>query len=359
MEIRQEYQALGLVSVGRSGWSIWDEISHRETVSGHKTAPRGFVVQRPAVDVHAAIAAACERGALPVEGSRVGDLPAFLDRIQGWCESPLTVCHVAVGHYRGEVGGRVAGEAGAGVLRCEAVRRNGRRATYVAGGAKLFQLVPCRKCAGCRRQKRARWTGRACRELVASYRTWFVTLTFRPEVRYRNDVLCRVRLAKLGADFDALPPHERFAERCRQVGPEATKFLDRLRFGTRALGRYAFRYLMVFEPHADGFPHVHVLVHETKPQPGFGSRFVKGCWQSAGLGFASASLVRGERAAVYVAKYLSKYDGVGRVRSSQGYGEGRSIVVEAGTLLPAALWATDVDAEPEGEARVPVPVGGF
>jgi hypothetical protein len=79
----------------------------------------------------------------------------------------------------------------------------------------------------------------------------------------------------------------------------------------------ALRYLVVAEAHADGFPHLHALVHEVDRAIRW--RDLVPEWR---MGFMHARLVRdADAAASYVTKYVTKalyfkY----RIRASQHYG---------------------------------------
>jgi len=87
------------------------------------------------------------------------------------------------------------------------------------------------------------------------------------------------------------------------------KFLKRL----RASG-HGIRYLMVPEPHANGFPHYHGLVHDV-----VGSTRIDDLVGEWDYGFSVVKHVRDANACKYVCKYLSK-ERFGRVRASRQYG---------------------------------------
>lgn len=104
------------------------------------------------------------------------------------------------------------------------------------------------------------------------------------------------------------------------LGPELTKSLKRMRKNTKS----RFRYIAVFERHCDGYPHLHLLLHE-QGQP-LTKRDIQAEWR---LGFSQCKLVdQGPKAAFYVAKYLSK-EAAARVRASLRYGnDNLSILTE-------------------------------
>ena len=88
-----------------------------------------------------------------------------------------------------------------------------------------------------------------------------------------------------------------------------TKMFKRLR-----KDGYNFRYLYVLEAHKDGYPHVHMLVHEVSAQ--IPKRALGAQWP---YGFSSFKLVDDPRAASYITKYLVK-DMRSKIRASQKYG---------------------------------------
>lgn len=173
----------------------------------------------------------------------------------------------------------------------------------------------CRKCEDCLRKRAAHWRLRAISETSLSSRTWFGTLTLRPEEQHRMLSLARVIERQRGAtDFDTLPASEQFALVVKRCGIEITKYLKRVREASGA----RFRYLLVAERHATGLPHFHMLLHE------WGSPVREAVlsrqWQ---MGFSKWRLAPPDnpRAVVYLCKYLSK-SAEARVRASARYGQG-------------------------------------
>lgn len=171
-------------------------------------------------------------------------------------------------------------------------------------------LYPCRKCAPCLKMRSLKWAARACSEMQAAPRTWFGTFTFRPDVRLVLKIKARRSVATTGIDLDALPLNERYLVYERATSEHVTKFLKRLR------KKNSLRYLLVAEPHKDGFPHYHALIHERREPI---------LWQAIADqwpdGFIKVKLTQDAvpREAFYVTKYLTKHAGV-RIRSSQHYG---------------------------------------
>lgn len=159
---------------------------------------------------------------------------------------------------------------------------------------------------------------RAAREQVRAKRTWFVTFTFAP--RTRATILAQATQDGRGSQVDRL---------IRHAGWFVSTYTKRLR-----KAGFRFRYIVIAEPHADGFPHFHGIVHDQ-----LGNTSVKEVWKRdprrPGLwkkllvcpeletawsaGYVETELVRDLGAIRYITKYLAK-GRFGRVRSSLGYG---------------------------------------
>ena len=192
-------------------------------------------------------------------------------------------------------------------------------ATHAGSAIELH--ARCRKCEPCRKAKSAFWKLRAMAEIGKAARTWFVTLTWRPEDRLRAMYAADQALARAGnvAPTEA----DLFGARLATLQPAVTLWLQRLRKGLRTEGEdtVAFRYLLVWEAHKDGFPHAHLLIHETAGQT-VSKRRVQREWKS---GFSNCRLVDSSspeeihRSAAYVCKYLTK-SMLARVRASTAYG---------------------------------------
>lgn len=169
----------------------------------------------------------------------------------------------------------------------------------------------CRKCDRCRRQRSSLWRERAKAETSLSARTWFGTLTVRPEVHY--EMLCRASesMRLRAVDFGALPADQQFTAIHRHFAREITLMLKRLR---EQVG-HSFRYLIVTEVHQSGLPHFHLLIHEQMDGSVKYAQLEK-AWR---LGFTKWKLVTDAKQATYLCKYLSK-DARSRVRASLAYG---------------------------------------
>lgn len=173
--------------------------------------------------------------------------------------------------------------------------------------------VRCRKCDKCRAVRRRLWSARARAEVQASVRTWFVTLTLRPEEQYRFLAQARLSAKAASEDFDALPYWRQFDLRHRAICPEITKYLKRVRTESGA----PLRYLLVAEAHKSGAPHYHMLVHETDVSSPVRHACLSSQWK---LGFSNIKLCSDLRMATYLCKYLSKSNAA-RVRASLRYGQ--------------------------------------
>ena len=176
----------------------------------------------------------------------------------------------------------------------------------------------CRQCDNCLAHRRRLWMARALDELAAASRTWFGTLTVAPAERVRLKYLAERRRLRAGNEsVSSLDHSEQYRLFADALGQEVTKWLKRI----RGVASGPLRYLLVFEAHKDGFPHVHLLLHE-QGEP-ISKRTLEEQWR---IGFSHWRLVNSgdPRSAWYVCKYLAK-DALTRVRASGRYGQGRLI----------------------------------
>lgn len=207
-------------------------------------------------------------------------------------------------------------------------------------------IVRCRRCRPCLRQRKREWIARALVECERAERTWFVTLTIRPEWRYRLSAMAQ---AADGDGWHRRTDAARHRLRLMQLLALHTVWMKRLRMrGVRragAEGRPApkVRYLCVAEQHpSSGEWHLHVLVHERGGQ--LRESDIRHTW--GGYGFARAKLVRqGIRAAVYVASYLEA-DASNRQRASLRYGKASGMEVR-----PAGQGRSEEAITPSGIAQ--------
>ena len=195
------------------------------------------------------------------------------------------------------------------------------------GYRSIHYSVRCRKCRPCKNAKRAYWAIAASHVTKANMaegrRTWFGTLTASPDAQ---EALLKAAIVRAGPDVDWTNPEceTRFLALRREFLAEVQKYWKRLR-----KEGHKFRYFFVVERHKSGNPHGHFLLHE-EGDP-IRKRELQAQWR---LGFSNVSIVGGrskhaaapERAAWYVAKYISKSESNGsRVVASAGYRPERSI----------------------------------
>lgn len=241
----------------------------------------------------------------------------------------------------------------------------------------------CRKCETCRKRRAMFWQARAVDEWGRSPRTWFGTLTFRPDVDVHVDAEARLELHKKGVAFDELSPDEQFRTRVLVGGRRVTRFLKRLR--ENPSGRTRFRYLLVAEAHKGATssgvkanrPHWHCLLHEVANEAPLvapdeiahrangavltdrhgnpvvaDSSFLKRQWHD---GFSSFALCRSPQAAGYLCKYLTKEESSVRIRASFRYGNpGRGADKPAGIEAvagPDTGRAETLDVPPREEGQ--------
>lgn len=173
----------------------------------------------------------------------------------------------------------------------------------------------CRQCGPCLKARAYLWSSRAVSEFKRSERTWFGTLTLSPQAHFDIANGLRTASAKHGDDWDRRPSEVQFRDRCNEIGKSVTLYLKRIRKESSAL----IKYILVFEEHKTGLPHMHMLVHETG-----GTVRYKTLTDQWRLGFTMWKLVHDEYAARYVTKYLSK-SAIARVRASVRYGANNEV----------------------------------
>lgn len=181
----------------------------------------------------------------------------------------------------------------------------------------LDMKVPCRKCGACLRRKAAHWRLRMIEELRiaddAGARTWRGTLTLNPHHRALALMIQRKRHSV--SEIAAMSPEHRTASLANGFQPYVTRFLKRV----RSQAGVGLRYISVTEPHKDGVPHWHLLVHEVASDAPVRHAVLAQQWTH---GYSNWKLVDSAGlAAAYPAKYLSKHPR-SRVRASVGYGQG-------------------------------------
>jgi len=161
--------------------------------------------------------------------------------------------------------------------------------------------IRCSKCEPCRAMRAWDWQLRSTGEFTQSKSAWFGTLTFHPVVRRKI--------------FEAASSLENGSASRRLFvasGRYVTLFLKRLR-----KAHVAVRYLLVSEPHRDGFPHWHACLFE--PPTGIkrlGYEVLNSEWT---YGHSSFHAMWDPYCVRYVTKYIHKVPGA-RVRASIQYG---------------------------------------
>lgn len=172
--------------------------------------------------------------------------------------------------------------------------------------------TPCHKCENCLRHRQRLWTARALAETRSVSRTWYGTLTLKPEAHFSALTRARARCTAQGEDFETFPPETRFVRVHAEIAKELTKFLKRVRAQSGPL-----RFLLVAEKHKSGDPHYHVLIHEQDAALPIRKALLEAQWSEHG--FSHWRLVSDARPAHYVCKYLAKSIEA-RVRASIDYG---------------------------------------
>lgn len=218
----------------------------------------------------------------------------------------------------------------------------------------------CRKCPACKRAKKRMWSVRAEIETRRATRTWFGTLTFKPDYLFRAKLIAEAKALSRHTLPSELTEEERFTAMVAVCGREVTLMLKRLR--ERELTR-AVRYLLVAEAHKSGNPHFHMLLHE------YGTPITKReldlqwyphgfcMWRLVPKGIEVENTEL--RSAVrYVCKYLAKSTRA-RVRASGGYGNTSldKDVLEniVKFVLTPALSASSVASADQGEGAGEMP----
>jgi len=185
------------------------------------------------------------------------------------------------------------------------------------GMAVTHAKVRCRRCHTCQRHRRRLWMARAQDEIRMGYRTWFGTLTCRPEWHMMAQARASkaVRASCL-TEIEALPEADRFRYLLKEYKAELAKFFKRVRKESGA----KLRYLLVVETHKSGLPHWHLLIHEATNMP-VRKETLERQWA---LGFSQWRLVdqADSRVPFYVCKYLTK-SSESRLTASLRYGSPR------------------------------------
>jgi hypothetical protein len=183
------------------------------------------------------------------------------------------------------------------------------------------RFVRCRRCAACLRARTNYWgfAGMEQTRLAAENggRTWFGTLTLSAE--WQAEFLDRARSIHCEPNASWWEePHcdERFKLVRALLLKEVQRYWKRLR-----KDGHRFKYLVVFERHKSGLPHMHFLLHEQgRPilKRELEARWPYGHSKCVIVGGRSRRAAAPEKAAWYVVKYLSKSTQA-RQLASRGY----------------------------------------
>lgn len=191
--------------------------------------------------------------------------------------------------------------------------------------------VRCRRCKNCLLARQHLWMVRAAREQMRAPRHWLVTLTFGPKSRHE------ILTAASGKAKSKSQP-TRLVE---ASGWYVQTYLKRLRGDG-----FRFRYMFVAEPHLNGFPHWHGIIHDQlgntpglpimKKDKRTGERrpaiVCPALEKQFSHGFVDTELVRDLGAIRYVTKYIAK-GRFGRIRASARYGADELGESDSGSVL--------------------------
>lgn len=249
-----------------------------------------------------------------VKGKTRGDL----HEVAPWCNAPRVI--------------QIATKKGA----IPNVVRNAKNMTQLVGRAELNIAGACRRCAGCLTHKRKLWTARAYGETTRSTRTWFGTLTFRPELHDEALRACYAKLWDDGLEYGQLTEAQQLAVNAEVLYGPVQRFLKRLRKGDEDFGPAKFRYLIVPEPHKSGLVHFHALLHEWDIDAPLRKAQLEAQWR-AGVSHWRLVDTGEKRAVYYVCKYLSK-EAEYKPRSSKRYGDPTWVAPAAPRAARPTVW---------------------
>jgi hypothetical protein len=172
----------------------------------------------------------------------------------------------------------------------------------------------CRKCETCMQKRAAQWRLRAKSEHGYAARTWFGTLTFRPDIHLAITSQARMYFVKNGLDYEQEPERVTWPVYHRIAAGYVQRWYKQLRKAGCSL-----RYLQVAERHKSGLIHFHVLIHEQSPDDPIRHKTLSGTWSH---GFCNFKLATETNQITYLCKYLTKDAATASVRASLRYGQG-------------------------------------
>lgn len=234
-----------------------------------------------------------------------------------------------------------------------AYRYSSKHIVVKRGGAFPLELemwTRCRKCEKCLRSRSRMWRARVLAEVRQWPRTWFGTITIRPDDHFWFWMKARERLRGRAVEIDAMTPEEQFIVRHHEISKALTKMLKRVRKNTGA----PIRYLIVCESHKSGLPHYHALVHECSTMLPVRHKQLAAEWPH---GFTKWKLVHDHAEATYLCKYISK-DARARVRASIRYGDGLMAIAKREISLTSPGQISSTEKPPNAGGQISVAMGG-
>lgn len=174
----------------------------------------------------------------------------------------------------------------------------------------IQQFARCRKCSNCHRHRRSLWIARCKSEASEAHRIWFVTLTMKPDTRYRFMAKCHLQGTDFWGSYEDKTPEDQWKIRNTLFYKEVSLYLKRVRKGVYKKPPPRLKFFCVIEKHKDGFPHAHLLIFEKSIDAPASEKLLRVRWWPNG--FAQAKLVGkgggadGQKAIRYATKYLSK-----------------------------------------------------
>lgn len=152
-------------------------------------------------------------------------------------------------------------------------------------------------------------------ELGQAGRSWFGALTFNEDHRWKIRAKAIHDCSRSGKPLEHRDKHGQFGALVAAATPYVTKYLKRVRKAAAC----RLRFVAIAEPHQDGFPHFHLLLHEVDNAYQVGHAVLSQKWLAGFERWRLVHLGRNGNAAGYLTKYLTKGLGA-RVRASQSYG---------------------------------------
>lgn len=191
--------------------------------------------------------------------------------------------------------------------------------------ANIVLHFKCRRCDACKARTQRLWAARCKSEIMLWKKSWFCTLTLGPSAR-----LAAAAAAERAGQFRALYSADKW-ERVEALAPwvrkELQRFMYRLRRKTRERpwAGPGWRYFAAVEPHRDGTPHIHVVLHDMHGRLSDDERTWRQLARIWPHGFVDRQPAEQEDA-WYVAKYTAKAPAGLRTMASRHYGQPDKLV---------------------------------